>query len=105
MTVDQLDYIIDIEIHPEVTLNVKPAVLYEKLKSLGFNIKALGRKSKLFANVPFEDGGGFRINYGGDGYLQYHPAKGSHHGEAYYKLARGKIGTRRFYTNGVEFID
>lgn len=101
LTVDQLDYIIDLETHPDVEFNIKPVELYNKLKSLRFNVKALNR-SKSLKGVPFEDGGGFRINYGGDGYLQYHPAKGSHHGGEYYRLSRGKIGNRRFRTNGVE---
>lgn len=35
------------------------------------------------------------MNWGGDRILQYHPAKGSHHGGAYYKLSSGETGTIR----------
>ena len=90
LTVEQLNYIIDLETHPELEFNIDPTDLYNKLKLLEFNVKALGNKSKTLRKIPFEQGGGFRINYGGDGYLQYHPEKGSHHGCEYYRLSRGK---------------
>lgn len=36
--------------------------------------------------------GGFKVNWGGDRMLSYHPATGSHHGGAYYKISSGAEG-------------
>ena len=43
-----------------------------------------------------------KINFGGDGILQYHPTKKSHHGGAYYKISTGKGGTKRYELDGTE---
>lgn len=55
-----------------------------------------------YKGLPFEEGGGYKVNFGGDGILQYHPAKGSHHGGAYYKIATGKHGLRWYNMKGEE---
>ncbi|MDD7402275.1 MAG: hypothetical protein PUG36_07465 [Clostridiales bacterium] len=75
-----------------------PASLKSKLEGSGFEVKPLGRGS--LKNIKFEDGGGYRINYGGDSYLQYHPKDASHHGGEYYKMADGRRGARRFNLKG-----
>ena len=54
--------------------------------------------------IKYEDGGGYRIHYRGDGYLQYHPA-GAHHIEAYYKRSSAKDGVRRYKLDGSEKDD
>ena len=61
--------------------------------SFNYEVKSLGSKSRL-KEVPFEKGGGYRINYGGDGYFQYHPKEYSHHGGAYWKVKNGRKGGR-----------
>ena len=67
--------------------------MYKFLSKKGYNIQPLSRGS--LKGKPFKQGGGFKVNWGGDRILQYHPAKGSHHGGAYYKLSSGKTGTIR----------
>ncbi len=63
-------------------------------------VKALARGS--LKGVTFESGGGFKVNFGGDGVFQYHPEKKSHHGGAYYKISTGKGGTKRYDLEGNE---
>lgn len=94
----QREFIVDLEYSPEKLGEYTPASLKSKLESLGFEVKPLGRGS--LKNIKFEDGGGYRINYGGDSYLQYHPKDASHHGGEYYKMADGRRGARRFNLKG-----
>lgn len=103
-SVDQLNFMIDIMENPESELNISPQIMYINLQDLGFNVKPLGRSGSL-SGISFENGGGYRVSGGGDMYFQYHPKEGSHHGDEYYRIASGKNGSRRFYTNGVEFYD
>ena len=52
--------------------------------------------------IPYESGGGFKINWGGDRILQYHPSGLNHHGNiAYWKLSSGKYGTMHFNFGGI----
>ena len=72
-----------------------------ELESRGFDVKPLSRgkhKGKLF-----EAGGGYKVNYRGDGIIEYHPAKGSRHGGRYYKIGNAEKGLRWFDTKGREF--
>jgi hypothetical protein len=72
-----------------------PEQLYQELKKSGFSPKPLGRGS--WENVPFENGGGYRIHWGGDRILQYHPGGFNHHGDQpYFKLSSGPTGTLWF---------
>ncbi|MCF2555842.1 hypothetical protein [Faecalicatena contorta] len=48
-----------------------PGKLKKALEAAGYEVKPLGRGN--YKGIPFEEGGGFRIAYGGDRYLQYHP--------------------------------
>ena len=89
--------------HPKMFQAYTPERLKKELEAAGYEVKPLG-KGKL-KNVPFEEGGGFRVSYGGDGYLQYHPETNSHHGEAYYKTSSGRAGTKRYNLNGDEKND
>lgn len=68
-----------------------------------YEVKPLSRGK--YKGVSFEDGGGFKVNFGGDGILQYHPEKGSHHGGAYYKISTGKGGTKHYELDGSEKDD
>lgn len=79
--------------------NVKPDELYNYLKNNGYNPQPLSGGS--FKGVSFEDGGGFKVNWGGDRILQYHPAgKGHHGGFEYWKISSGPTGTIRYDMNG-----
>ena len=52
--------------------------------------------------MPFEDGGGYKVNFEDGGLLQYHPEPHSHHGGEYYKISTGKVGIHRYDINGIE---
>lgn len=51
-------------------------------------------------NVPYEEGGGYKVNDGKDGVLIYHPAKSSRHGGEFYKVGTGETGKKRYDMNG-----
>ena len=69
-----------------------PEGMRTAIEQTGYEVKPLGRGG--LKGVSFEDGGGYRINYGGDGIFQYHPEKGSHHGGAYWKVKNGEKEAR-----------
>lgn len=99
ITVDQLSFIIDAENNPEKIFNINPNGMYKKLVDLGFDVKPLGRGSlagKSFTN----EGGGYCIYYGGNGYMQYHPITGSHHGSEYYKISNVNTGITGYNIDG-----
>ncbi len=75
-----------------------PASLYDWLKSK-YDVKPLSRGS--LKGIPFEKGGGFKVVFGGDKLLQYHP-EGGHHKVGYYKISSGETGTYRYGLNGKE---
>lgn len=72
-----------------------PSEMKKSLEDIGYAVKPLGGKSSL-KNIPFEEGGGYRITFGGDGYFQYHPERNSHHDKAYWKICNGKRGAKRY---------
>lgn len=80
-----------------------PQGLKRALENKGYEVKPMSNGN--FKGVPFEEGGGYKINFGGDGILMYHPEGRSHHGGAYYKISTGKGGTRRYDTKGNEISD
>lgn len=85
--------------NPELLGSASPEEWYEYLKNKGYNPQPLGDGN--FENMPFESGGGFRIFWGGDKMLQYHPQKRTHHGnDAYWKLSSGKKGIIRYDLSG-----
>lgn len=88
--------------HPKMLGAYTPKGLKQSLERAGYDVKPLGKGS--LKGVPFEEGGGFRITYDGDKYLQYHPESSSHHGGAYYKTASGKDGIKRYNLEG-ELLD
>lgn len=75
-----------------------PASLKEELESKGFAVKPLARGS--LRGLPFEECGGWKINFGDGGLLQYHPEERSHHGGAYYKISSEAGGTKRYDLTG-----
>ncbi|MCI9234329.1 MAG: hypothetical protein HFH08_07090 [Bacilli bacterium] len=72
-----------------------PNELYDYLQQKGYNPKPLGGGD--FVGREYLNGGGYRVNWGGDRILQYHPPGGRHHGGLeYYKISSGKTGTIRY---------
>lgn len=88
--------------HPETLERYTPASLKSELEKEGNDVKVLGQGR--WKNVPFEDGGGYKVNFGAEGILMYHPAEHSHHGGEYYKISTGRKGTHHYYVNGKEFL-
>lgn len=88
----------DILSEPSKLKGVKADELYKYLKDNGYNPQPLSGGS--LKGKAFEDGGGFKVNWGGDRILQYHPGS-RHHGDVpYYKLSSGKTGTQRYDMKG-----
>lgn len=86
--------------HPKRLASFTPASLKAKLEAEGLEVKPL--KNGSLKNIPFADGGGYKVNFEDGGLLQYHPAARSHHGGAYYKISTGKGGTHRYDLEGNE---
>lgn len=86
--------------HPKMLGAYTPEGLLKALQNKGYEAKPMN--SGNYKGIPFEEGGGFKINFGGDGILMYHPEKRSHHGGAYYKISTGKGGTHRYDIKGNE---
>ena len=63
-----------------------------EINSMKYLDGGIGEKIPL--DKPFEEGGGYKINFGGDAIFQYHPAEKSHHGGAYWKIHQGKVEHR-----------
>lgn len=84
--------------HPQMLQAYTPQELKDTLEKMGYEVKPLGKGN--YKGVAFEDGGGFRVNYGGDGLFQYHPENRSHHQGAYYKTSSGKGGVERYDLDG-----
>lgn len=98
-----LDLVSRISGHPKMLGAYTPEGLYHALQNLGYETKPL--KGKNYRDVPFEEGGGYRVHFGGDGILMYHPGERSHHGGEYYKISTGKGGVKRYDINGKEKED
>jgi len=79
-----------------------PEEMKALLEELGYEVLPLS-KSHVISNVPFEEGGDYKITFGGDGYFQYHPRKkGSAHSRAYWRVKNGRK-KGRFETDGSEY--
>ena len=96
---DSISSLDDLVKNPSILEEVTPDQLYNYLLSNGYEVKPLTRSSTL-SGMTFEQGGGFKVNWGGDRMLSYHPATGSHHGGAYYKISSGAEGIARVFLRG-----
>ena len=85
-------------INPKILGNAAPDEWYYYLKNKGYDLLPLGKGNHV--NIPYKEGGGFRIHWGGDRIFSYHPPNRSHHGEAYWKLSSGATGIKRYELNG-----
>lgn len=86
--------------HPKRLQAYTPKSLKKALEDAGYTVTPL--KKGGLKNKKFEDGGGYKVNFGGDGILQYHPEEGSHHGGEYYKTSRGEQGKKWYDMKGNE---
>ena len=84
--------------NPSLLRLLTPEELKTALEDHGLEVKALGDGS--FKGVPFEVGGGYRVNLADGGHFQYHPAARSHHNGAYYKISTGRAGIKHYDLNG-----
>ena len=83
--------------NPQLFASYTPTDLYWALQE-SYTVLPLSGGS--LAGLDFLNGGGFKINWGGDKILQYHPETSPHHGGAYYKLSSGVFGTKRYDLKG-----
>lgn len=88
--------------HHEALGDYTPESFKQAVEDMGYTVLPLGKGN--YKGVPFEEGGGYRINFGGDGLLQYHPEEHSHHNGAYYKIKTGK-GEERYDLQGKRKTD
>lgn len=100
---NNLGFVEKIASHPKMLQAYTPKRLKELFEKDGCDVKPLNRGS--LKGKSFEEGGGFKVNFGGDGILQYHPEKKSHHNGAYYKISTGRGGTKRYDLKGNEKED
>lgn len=98
LTIDQVDFIIQLENDTSILATKSPKEWKSFLDDLGFNVLPLGQGS--LKGILFEDGGGFRIFYRGDGYFQYHSGGGHHGKDPYYKVSSAKRGILRLNLDG-----
>ena len=92
INIHNLDDIIN---DPRILSNTNPSELYNYLKNNNYDPKPL--KNGNLKNISYQDGGGYKVNWGGDRIIQYHPAGGIHHqGQQYYKISSGTTGTIRY---------
>ena len=95
---DAINKLDDLLVDPSKLAGVSGDELYEYLLKSGYDVKPLSKGS--YKGIPFEEGGGFKVNWGGDRILQYHPVDASHHGGAYFKISSGETGTIRIDLDG-----
>lgn len=92
-----------LDTHPEMLGNYTPESLKETLTRAGYEVKALSKGN--YKGISFEDGGGYKVNFGGNGLLSYHPEERSHHDGPYYKISNSVQGLRRYDLSGKEIIE
>ena len=87
----------------EALADCDPKEIKELLENFGLDVSPLNKGN--FAKIPFEEGGGYRVHFGSDGYFQYHPEERSHHHGAYWKVSCGKYGKNRFDMEGNQLFE
>lgn len=75
-----------------------PESMYDFLQTIGY--KTVPLSDGFYDGVSFQDGGGYKINFGGDGIFQYHPDNNSHHNGAYWKVSGNQRGKTRYGMDG-----
>lgn len=96
----QHDFLHELITNPEYLRYYTPFEIRKKLEACGYRILPLASGS--LKGLPFEAGGGYKINFEDGGLFQYHPRQHSHHDDEYYKISTGQGGTHRYDINGTE---
>lgn len=86
----------------KVLADYSPEEMKKMLERAGYEVLQLTHSKSGF-NKPFEDGGGYKILFGGDGIFRYHPP-GGRHKVAYWKVGNSKRGNRSYDMEGNEII-
>ena len=89
--------------HPKLLSWYSPRRLRDELMAAGYEVKPLSKGH--YKGINFEDGGGYKVNFGGNGIIAYHPEEKSHHKTAYYKISNGLRGTKRYDLGGKEIFE
>ena len=95
---EDLDVLFD---SPQTLGKATPDEWHKQLMDHGYDVKPLS--DGRFKNVPYEQDGGFKVNWNGKGgasIFQYHPSARSHHGGAYYKTSNGIEGIKWYNLDG-----
>ena len=79
-----------------------PEGMKRRLERAGYKVLPLSKSKTGFNDLSFEEGGGYKVNFGGDGIFQYHPAGGTNKIE-YWKVRNGEKGIHHYDTEGREF--
>ena len=95
-----VDAIID---HHEALQYYSPEEMLRRLERAGYKVLPLSKSKTGFNDLSFENGGGYKILFGGDGIFQYHPAGGRHR-IAYWKIRNGEGGLKHYDTAGKEVM-
>lgn len=83
--------------------NYTPATMLQRLTNAGYNIEPLSQSKSGFNGKSFEDGGGYKVLFGGDGIFRYHP-KGGRHKIEYWTVANSVNGEHRYGMDGKEIF-
>lgn len=89
--------------HPKMLRAYTPDGLKKALEVNGYSVNPMNNGT--YKGIPFEEGGGYKVNFHDGGLIMYHPEKRSHHKGAYYKISTGKGGQHRYDTEGNEIKD
>lgn len=83
---------------PNIFTKFTHSQIFNWLKEIKMDPKPLSKGK--FKDIPYEQGGGYKVNWNGDKLFQYHPPGGHHGGIAYYKISDGKGGISRYTLKG-----
>ena len=91
---DSLDDFVN---NPKMLEGMDPTEFYDHLSENGYNSTPLSKGST--GGISFKQGGGFKVNWGGDRIIQYHPGGGVHSG-SYWKISSGATGIIKIPISG-----
>lgn len=78
-----------------------PLNMKNRLQCAGYDILPLSQSKSGFNNKSLEEGGGFKVLFGGDGIFRYHP-EGGRHRIAYWTIGNSRKGMHKYDMEGFE---
>lgn len=81
--------------------NFTPLSMKNRLQRAGYDILPLSQSKSGFNNRSLEEGGGFKVLFGGDGIFRYHP-EGGRHKIAYWTIGNSRKGMHKYDMEGIE---